>query len=242
MLEIMARHTLTREKIVRTAIEMLDEDGLEGLSMRSLGERLGSAATAVYWHVKNKDNLVALAGDAVWNEIELPDLNTIDWRTAGITMAKEEYAMFARHPWLVQAMGTHMLYGPGKARHDDHKLAVYEMAGFVDAEADQAVAIVFMFVLGSAFGASASASLRGQLRRDGGDADEMMRAIMAQQMEIAMQFPRLRARAQSIDSNDYYAAPEKSFEIGLEAIFDSLERQLRPGRAVTENRARGWFG
>ncbi len=237
----MARETLTREKIVQTAIELLDEEGLDGLNMRSLGERLGSAATAVYWHVKSKDNLLALASDELWDEVELPDLGTVDWRTAAMNMAKDQYAMLTRHPWLVQAMGSQVLYGPGKARHDDHALAVYEMAGFVGAEADQAVAIVFMFVLGSAFGDAASASLRLHLRRHGGDADKQLREIIAQQMEVAMRFPRLRARIESIDSSDYYSAPEKSFEIGLEAIFDGLERKHRPDRSAGENNVRGWF-
>jgi AcrR family transcriptional regulator len=238
----MARETLTREKIVQTAIELLDEDGLEGMNMRSLGERLGSAATAVYWHVKSKDNLVVLAGDEVWHEIELPDLGTVDWRTAATNMAKDQYAMLTRHPWMVHAMGSLMLYGPGKARHDDHILAVYEMAGFVGGEADQAVAIVFMFVLGSAFGSAASASLRANARRHGDDGADRIREIIAQQTEIAMRFPRLRARVESMDdSDDYYAAPEKSFELGLDAIFDGLERQLRPGRPNLESKVRGWF-
>lgn len=235
----MARETLTREKIVQTAIELLDREGLEGLKMRSLGERLDSAATAVYWHVKSKDDLVVLASDELWNEIELPDLTTVDWRTAGTRMAKDQYAMLTRHPWLVQAMGSHVLYGPGKARHDNHNLAVYELAGFVGAEADQAAAIVFMFVLGSAFGASASALLRAQMRRHGGDAEERIREAVAQQTRIAMQFPRLRARIELIDSSDYYAVPEKSFEFGLEAVLNGLERQLRPGGVAAKNRARG---
>ena len=64
----MPRDTLTKELIVATAIELLDSDGLEGLSMRSLGKRLNSAATAVYWHVGSKAQLIALAGDYVWSE------------------------------------------------------------------------------------------------------------------------------------------------------------------------------
>ncbi len=227
--QLMPRDTLTRERIVQTAVELLDAEGLEGLNMRSLGDRLGSAATAVYWHVKSKDNLVVLAGDEVWNEIELPDLTAVDWRTAGTTMAKELYAMLTRHPWLGPAMGTHPFHGPGKARHDDHSLAVYEMAGFVGAEADQATATVFMFVLGSALGESARVSLRRRLRRDGGDPDELIRDTMAQQVKIAMQFPRLRARIDAVAAADYAAAPDKSFEFGLEIIFDGLDGQLRQG-------------
>jgi AcrR family transcriptional regulator len=240
----MPRDTLTRERIVQTAIELLDTEGLEGLNMRSLGDRLGSAATAVYWHVKSKDNLVMLAGDEVWNEIELPDINAVGWRTAGTTMAKDMYAMLTRHPWLVQALGTHLFHGPGKARHDDHSLAVYEMAGFVGAEADQATATVFMFVLGSALGEAAMVSLKRRLRRDGGNAEELIRDTMAQQTEIAMQFPRLRARIEGVVDTDYGVAPDKSFEFGLEVIFDGLEGQLLHGQLAArrpEGRTKGLY-
>src|SRR5881396_3399727 len=126
----MPRDTLTRDQIVKAAIELLDDQGLEGLNMRALGKRLGSAATAVYWHVGSKDNLIALAGDQAWNEIALPDLTTIDWRTAATQMATDLHAMLTRHLWLVQAFGSYVVFGPGKARHDDHSLAIYEAAGF----------------------------------------------------------------------------------------------------------------
>lgn len=229
----MPRDTLTREQIVRTAIELLDAEGLEGLNMRNLGMRLGSAATAVYWHVKSKDNLLVLAGDEVWHEIELPDLDATDWRTAATTMANNLYAMFTRHPWLLQAFGSHLFYGSGKARHDDHNLAIYEMAGFAGAEADQAGATVFMFVLGSAMGVSASVSLKRRLSRDGGDPEELIRETIAKASEVAMKFPRLRARIEGAPDIDYAAAPDKSFEFGLQAIFDGLDAQLASRQSPT---------
>src|SRR5262245_1377898 len=121
----MPRDTLTREQIVKAAIDLLDAEGLEGLNMRALGKRLGSAATAVYWHLGGKADLVALAGDRVWNEIALPDLAVTDWRAAAASMATDLYATLTRHPWLVQAFGSFVVYGPGKARYDDHGIAVY---------------------------------------------------------------------------------------------------------------------
>src|SRR6266545_8211971 len=93
------RYTLTRDQIVSTAIELLDRDGLEGLNMRALGERLGSAATAMYWHVGSKENLIALAADRAWSEVLLPDLATTDWRTAATQMASGLYAMLTSHTW-----------------------------------------------------------------------------------------------------------------------------------------------
>jgi AcrR family transcriptional regulator len=221
----MVRDTLTREQIVKAAIDLLDSKGLEGLSMRVLGKRLGSAATAVYWHVGSKNNLITLAGDQVWNEIALPDLTAVDWRTAATMMATDLLAMLTRHLWLVQVFGSHMVYGPGKARHDDHSLAIYETAGFTGARADQAAATVFIFVLGNALGHAAAASLTRKLSHDGGNAREMMRDSMAKAREIAAQFPRLRARLETAVA-DYAAAPDNSFEFGLQAILDGIEAQL----------------
>ncbi|GGY60742.1 hypothetical protein GCM10010363_47820 [Streptomyces omiyaensis] len=70
-------------------------------------------------------------------------------------MAGGTHAMPTRHPWLGQAFGSHLLYGPGKSRFDDHGLALYERAGFAPADADRAAATVLVFVLGSALGAAA---------------------------------------------------------------------------------------
>lgn len=225
----MARDTLTQDQIIKVAVELLDGEGLEGLSMRVLGKRLGSAATAVYWHVGSKDNLLALAADVAWNEIALPDLSAVGWRTAAATMATDLHGMLVRHPWLVQAFGSYMVYGPGKARHDDHSLAIYERAGLTGAKADQAVTSVFIFVLGNALCHAASASLARRLSQNGGNAQETMRAARAKAREIATVFPRLRVRIETAAAG-YAAAPDNSFEFGLKALLDGIEAQLEmPG-------------
>ncbi|GAB2880203.1 TetR/AcrR family transcriptional regulator C-terminal domain-containing protein [Streptomyces mayteni] len=226
----MPRDTLTRDQIVRTAVELLDADGLEGLNMRALGKRLDSAATAVYWHVKSKDNLVLLATDQVWSELTLPDLGAVDWRTAASTMATDLYGMFVRHPWLVRVLAAHLVYGEGKARHDDHSLAVYEAAGFTGAQADRAAATVFTYVLGNAAGIAATASLTRRLGGGHGTAEESFQEAMAETMtkarEIAMRYPRLRARLETEAATEYAAAPDRTFEFGLQALLDGLEREL----------------
>jgi AcrR family transcriptional regulator len=227
----MPRDTLTRGQIIKAAVDLLDDEGLEGLNMRALGQRLGSAATAVYWHVGSKDNLIALAADQAWHEIARPDPAAAGWRAAATVMATGLHAMLTRHTWLVQAFGTQVLYGPGKARHDDHLLAIYEAAGFSGTQADRAAATVFTYVLGNALGAAAAASLTRKVGRDGGDADELMRASMAEASEIAARFPRLRARFGTAAAA-YGATPDNGFEFGLNAILDGLEAQLTADRAA----------
>jgi AcrR family transcriptional regulator len=221
----MRSDTLTRDQIVAAAIDLLDAEGLEGLNMRALGQRLGSAATAVYWHLGSKDDLVALAGDRVWHEIVLPALTASEWRTAATALATGLYAMLTRHPWLLQAFGSFVVYGPGKARYDDHSIALYEAAGFTGARADQAATTVFTYVLGHALGSAATATLTRKLRREGGNADERLRESMAKAREIATQYPRLHVRLDTASAH-YAAAPEHSFEFGLQAILDGLQAQL----------------
>lgn len=221
----MPRDTLTADQIVRAAIDLLDRDGLDGLNMRSLGQRLGSAATAIYWHIKTKDDLVRLAGDAIWAEVELPDLAATDWRTAAAAMAAGLNDMLARHPWFVQAFGSHLLYGPGKARYDDHSLDVYERAGFAAADADRTAGTVLIFVLGNTLGPAAQVSLTRRLGRDGADAEQVLADTTARAAEIALRFPKLRARIDTAGAG-YTAAPASTFEFGLAAILDGFEARL----------------
>jgi AcrR family transcriptional regulator len=223
----MPRDTLTRERIISAAIELLDTDGLEGLSMRSLGERLGSAPTAVYWHVKNKDDLVTLVSERAWGEIELPDLDGLEWREAARLMSRELFSMLVRHPWVVQALSSYLMRGPGKARYDDYGLAVFEKAGFVGVEADQALFVVFMFVLGNSIGESAAVTLRRRLRQEGSNADELIQQALNYQLKVAQDFSRLQSRIATFADTDYYAAPDQGFDLGLEVIFDGLEARLR---------------
>jgi AcrR family transcriptional regulator len=222
----MPSNTLTRAQIVTATIDLLDAEGLEGLNLRALGQRLGSAATAVYWHLGSKDDLVALAGDQVWNEIALPDLTAGDWRTAATALATDLHALLTRHPWLVRAFGSFVVYGPGKARYDDHSIAVYEAAGFPGAQADQAATAVLTYVMGNALGPAAVATVTRKLSRGGPRAEERLRASMARAREIATQFPRLRVRLGTAAA-DYAASPENSFAFGLQALLDGLEAQLR---------------
>jgi len=217
--------TLTRGQIVKAAVDLLDEAGLEGLNMRALGKRLGTVPTAVYWHVKNKTDLITLAGDQVWKEIALPDLTGTDWRRAATAMATDFRAMLIRHPWLIQVFGSYVVFGPNRARHNDHSLAIFEAGGFTGASVVQAATTVSIFVVGSALGPAGEAALRRSLRRLGGDADARIRDTIAKTREVAQQFRHLRAYLDARVATN--AGLQETFEFGLRAVLDGLESQRR---------------
>lgn len=207
------------------AVAVLDEEGVEGLNMRRLGKQLDTTAPALYWHVKNKDDVVALAIDAVWAEVELPDSEG-PWRESATALASSGYAMIVGHPWMVTAMSTTAGYGPGKARHDDCCIAVYRKAGFAGEEIDLAMNTVFSFLLGHAVGPASEKALRRKLDRTG-NAEEELKVLLTSAAEVAEGFPRLSEHLESFEAETFHAQPDGGFRWGLERVLDGLEERLR---------------
>ncbi|WP_280235917.1 TetR/AcrR family transcriptional regulator [Nocardia cyriacigeorgica] len=223
----MPRETLTKEQVLRAAVEVLDAEGVAGLNVRRLGAQLGVASTAMYYYVKNKNELITLAADLVWHEIEMPDPATTDWRSAAATLAREVHEMIGRHFWLLAAMSTHVIYGPGKARFDECGLEVFEGAGFAGADADRAAATLLMFVIGAAQGSAAERAWQARLRHDGGDAGSHRPDALTYVTEAAAQFPRLRARLDSLALDAVETSPGSTdFEFGLRTVLDGLQARL----------------
>lgn len=74
-----ARRTLTEAEILRVALEIIDEHGIDGLTMRQLSSRLGVALGATYHHVQNKHSLLVLVAQSLFVRVELPDPDDGDW-------------------------------------------------------------------------------------------------------------------------------------------------------------------
>lgn len=226
----MPRETLDRDQIVRAAIELLDADGIEGLSMRRIGRKLGSAATTAYWHIQSKQHLLALAADVVWAELELPDPSELGWRAAARQLSSATYALYARHPWLMPAITTHFVYCAGMARHQDHNYAVFEAAGFSGLDLDWAVSTISTFVSGIAFNKAFTTTMEARIRRGG--EEEMQRFMTAgsEAKEIAGRFPRLLERMTDQRTLSPDESALRSLEFGLETILDGLEERLRSAK------------
>jgi len=101
------RAPLSRDRILETALELVDEGGIEALSMRKLGQKLGFEAMSLYNHVANKDDLIDGILDLVLAEGELPSPDG-EWDAAVRESAISVHAALQRHPWacsLVMAPG-----------------------------------------------------------------------------------------------------------------------------------------
>src|SRR5437899_1962341 len=184
---------LTQEQIVSEAIKLLDADGLEALTMRKLGAALGAVATAVYWHVANKDELLELVVDEVYGEIDVPEVaDRSEWRAVAEQAARSVRAMIVRHPWVAPTLadvGMNYL-GPNLMRISDEMLGVYLAAGFELAEADQAMNTVLGYVIGVA---SVEAATVSKLKRTGKDMAAWQAEVWPAALKAAEPYPHMRA-------------------------------------------------
>ncbi len=91
------RVPLSRQAIVDGALRVLDREGMEGLSMRKVAEELGTGAASLYWHVRNKEELLQLLFERVTEEVVLPEADPSRWQEQLKDLARESRRVMKRH-------------------------------------------------------------------------------------------------------------------------------------------------
>jgi AcrR family transcriptional regulator len=136
--------------IVAAAIAVADTDGLAGLSMRAVAERLGVTAMALYTYVPGKDELVDLMYDGA--HAELParyDLGQ-GWRAAVTSWATDLVGFYVRHPWALQVSFARPVLGPNEQAVVEALARVLRQADLPAAVARRVVSLLFYVARGTA--------------------------------------------------------------------------------------------
>ena len=124
-----ARAPLTRERILRAAIELADEQGIEALSMRKLGRRLGVEAMSLYNHVADKDDVLDGMVELIASGFEVPT-GTPDWKSSIRRSARSAHEVLLLHPWASSVIESRARTGPVRLRLADATIGVLAGAGF----------------------------------------------------------------------------------------------------------------
>jgi AcrR family transcriptional regulator len=219
------KEQLTRERIVAEAVALLDEEGIEALSMRTLGQRLGAGATSLYRHVASKDELIELVTDEVYGELDVPEItDPASWRLALHVVAHSLRQAGLRHMWLMHVLGQVGLnyLGPNVVAVTQRSLAVLTTAGFDVHEAARAMSTVSSYVIGIT---SAEAGWLSALRRQGMTEKEWYRSVGPQMAAAAGD-----AGLAEVYLDELKKDPDESrmtnFAYGLDLILDSLQVRL----------------
>ncbi|MBP2704264.1 TetR/AcrR family transcriptional regulator C-terminal domain-containing protein [Microbispora sp. RL4-1S] len=140
---------LSRDRIVREAVALLDEEGAGRLTMRRLAERLGTGSTTLYWHVKTKDDVLDLALDAIFAAVEIPRPGAQDWRAGVTALISGWRAVLLEHPWSAALLGRPML-GPNVLARSEFLYATLVGAGVTEPHLTAAAYGLSNYVIGSA--------------------------------------------------------------------------------------------
>ena len=125
----MSRTPLSRERVLRAAVELADEGGIESLTMRRLGQELGVEAMSLYKHVSNKDAVLDGIVDLVLGDIDVPPSGT-PWREAMRARAGSAHQVLLAHPWAALQIMSRFNIGPGMTRYLDATLGRLLEGGF----------------------------------------------------------------------------------------------------------------
>lgn len=215
------RPSLSRERVLQAAVAVADNDGLGGLTIRSLAVELDVQPMSVYHYVANKTEILDGIVDLVFAEIDLPVAGG-DWRAEITKRARSARSVLRRHPWAIALMESRTTPGFAILRHHDANLATLRAAGFSVPMTAHAYALIDAFVYGFAVQES---SLPFE---SGDEAAEAATAMMAH-FESG-QYPHLTELAVEHVMQPGYAFGDE-FDFGLGLILDGLARSL-PGGPV----------
>lgn len=147
------RPPLPRERIIDTALHIVDTEGAEALSLRALAEKLSSSTATLYRHVNNRAELVGLIINRVLADVELPPIEddiTHDWAEVCHRTATAVFCTLAEHrrvaPLLIERFPT----GANAFALRDRLAAALLRGGFAPETAAKAVATLARFILGFA--------------------------------------------------------------------------------------------
>jgi AcrR family transcriptional regulator len=202
---------MSRERVLRAAIDFADANGIEALSMRKLARELGVEAMTLYYYVANKNDLLEGMADLIAAEVDLPS-DDVDWREATRTRATSAHQVLVRHPWL-SPVWMRVTIGPARMRYMDSALGTYRRAGLSPASTELAFHAVENHIVGYAL-QEVSFPL---------EADDLAAAARAFMESLpAGEFPHLVEHiAQHLTHEEIESG---SFDFGLEQLLDGVER------------------
>ncbi|GAB3145716.1 hypothetical protein GCM10027290_26090 [Micromonospora sonneratiae] len=212
---------LSLDRIVRTAITIADEQGLASLSMRRVASALDVGAMSLYRHVPDKGELVDLMVDAAYGEIRYPVPGPDGWRARLELAARQEWAMYRRHLWVLTIVaGTHRPpLGPNVLANIEWVLAAVEGYGLDPDSTMQVYLTVSDYVQGAALYLRTEAE---DERRTGVTSRQWWESkgpALARLLDSG-RFPELSRFVQA--SAETGSAAGKNFEFGLQRVLDGL--------------------
>lgn len=213
------RVQLSRDRVLRTAVALADNGGLDSLSMRRLAEELGVVPMALYKHVASKEELLDGMIDVVVAEID-PPVPGVEWKSAVRHRILSARRSLQRHPWAPQVIESRKNPTPAVLAYMDSMIGMFRTGGFSVNLTHHVMHTIGSRVLG----------FTQELFNDSGPVDPKMQEIMLR--EMGPKFPNVLAIAMAASHEDESIVgqgcdDQYEFEFALDLLLDGFERLRR---------------
>jgi AcrR family transcriptional regulator len=215
------RSPLSRDRVLRAAVALADDAGIESLSMRKLAQELGVVPMALYKHVANKEELLDGMVDVVVGEIHPPVPGT-DWKSAVRQRILSARRTLLRHPWASRVIESRTTPTPVVLEYLDSMIGMFRLGGFsVD------LTHHVMHAMGSRI-----LGFTQELFDDSQSLDPEVQAVMVR--EMAGKYPYVAEMAMAAAHDDESVVGQGcddqfEFEFALDLLLDGLERLRQQG-------------
>ncbi|GAA1392208.1 TetR family transcriptional regulator ActII [Kitasatospora putterlickiae] len=214
------RQPLSRERIVEAALRIVDAEGMDALSMRRVGQELGTGAASLYAHVGSKEELLELVLDLVYADIELEPADPERWQEQVKRLLRNSREALLSHRDLAKAaVVANVPVTPHAMDIAETMLAMLRAGGLDEQTAAYGVDLLGLYTTATAFEAST---------RGGADTQEFTGRIRDYFATIpAERYPMITSMAVALTRN----VGEERFEFGLDILVAGLARQVPDGGA-----------
>lgn len=207
------RHALDRPRITRAAVELLDEVGLAGLSTRRLAARLGVRSPTLYWHVKNKEELLDLVAEAICADAIHID-EGLPWPDQLISGLRQFRTLLLAHRDSAALLRERPPTGPHRLGHIETTLGILLRAGFDEEEAVAISQLLTAHVLSSVEGFTSRNPPKGEAPGRTGPSAESLES-----------HPYLRRSLPAFGRVDAAQVFEEGAEIIIDGLIQRIERR-----------------
>jgi len=212
---------LTRERVIYTAIEIADREGLNAMSMRGVAAQLGVAAMSPYRFVDSKESLILLMTDAAYGEMPPPPKMATNWREQLTLSARTLWDLYTRHPWLAHVNAlTRPLLLPNLMAHAEIVFDALAPCRLDPATAMHLHVLLYSYVHGIAI----HLERKTQEEAATGLSDDAWMDTQATSLAKLVTSGRYPAFAALIDNLDpgYELRLDELFEFGLKTLLDGF--------------------
>ena len=211
------RERLTRDKIVRAALRIMDEEGLEAVTMRRVAKEVGVEAMSLYNHVKDKDDILDGVCSCVMQDFQLPDDGS-DAYGAGRAVAHEWRRILKAHPNVMALLAERQrpLSETEALMPMEVALRVLRQMGLTERDTVKAFHVMGGYIMGFVMMEVGQMFSAANSRADGASAEQLTQRFPKER------FPALAAAIPLMADCD----PDEQFEFGLDLLLAGLASRL----------------